>query len=269
VTDATTNGLTVDGRNTSTNTTTFTNNMVTGGNNGFFVRNANTAKVTSTFNNNQITNSNVDGIVTDFRDSSNTTLNITNNTIEGVKNNAINPNSNVNSTRSAVVNLTISGNSLKDNFRGVEPDALGGSQWNFVFDNNTITNTKKIGFGLYVDNTSNVVLKANNNTFTNNNTDNTAISAFDVALDPNIQGNIPQICLRLSNNKGSNNQPTDFSIFNGNVGVANFRVENTLSTNTGTISIESNLTSATTVNLNTNPTLPSPDFTTVTANSCQ
>jgi hypothetical protein len=132
----------------------------------------------------------------------------------------------------SVTTATISNNNIANSvFRGIQIDALGNSQTRLSIESNTITGSQFNGITITADENAKIATSARFNTLTGNN----VASAFGGGgLDVQTNSNA-SMCLQLLNNNSTSNNGSDFNLANNNVGVSTFQVEDTLSTNTGTV----------------------------------
>ena len=148
---------------------------------------------------------------------------------------------------SGQANVTLTGNTISGTTYdasqqtggiGVRVNSNDTSKLRLQLTSNTITNNQSLGVSVVGSGNADVSVAANSNTITNNNTvsgteNPPTPSAFDVAAS----SGTPKICLRLNGNTNvSGNTVASYSLYNGNLGNATFQVENTLGSNTGTIS---------------------------------
>jgi trimeric autotransporter adhesin len=207
---------------------------------GIAFRSSDDAKGTITIANNTVSNIAGSGVVLQSGDRSIDQITVSGNTINGAKINGIN---NL-VYGSSVMATTIVGNVISNTTGiGVESDVRDTGTLKLALKSNLINNSGSLGVSSNASDTSNLSVIAESNTLTNNNTVTGAQSpatpsAFDVAADPSSLGGTPQVCVRLDKNQGVGNLVADYSLYNGNLSGAIFRVENTFATNSGTITLQ-------------------------------
>ncbi len=131
-----------------------------------------------------------------------------------------------------VTTATISNNNIANSvFRGIQIDALGNAQTQVLIESNTITGSQFNGITITADENATISTSVRFNTLSGNN----QVGAFGGGgLDAQTYNNA-STCLQLVNNNSTSNNGSDFNLANNNVGISTFQVEDSLSTNTGTV----------------------------------
>ena len=132
-----------------------------------------------------------------------------------------------------VTTATISNNQISESmFRGIQIDALGNSQTRLLVESNTISGSQFNGITINADENAQISTSVRLNTLINNN----VVGAFGGGeFDAQTYSN-SSVCLQLDNNKSTpSTNGEDYNLANNNVGGSTFQVEDTLATNTGTV----------------------------------
>ena len=221
-------GTGIKGTNIS-NPTIRDNTITNAANQGIQLDNA---SGTVTISNNTLSNINGDGIRVSTSGNTQTQLLIDSNTITRDVNEFGFTGIKLVVGDDSVTTATISNNNIANSvFRGIKIDALGNSQTRLSIETNTITGSQFNGITITADENAKIATSVRFNTLTGNN----VASAFGGGgLDVQTNSNA-SMCLQLLNNNSTSNNGSDFNLANNNVGVSTFQVEDTLSTNTGTV----------------------------------
>jgi hypothetical protein len=108
---------------------------------------------------------------------------------------------------------------------------LGNAQTQVLIESNTITGSQFNGITITADENATISTSVRFNTLSGNN----QVGAFGGGgLDAQTYNNA-STCLQLVNNNSTSNNGSDFNLANNNVGISTFQVEDSLSTNTGTV----------------------------------
>ena len=132
-----------------------------------------------------------------------------------------------------VTTATISNNQISESmFRGIQIEALSNSQTRLLIESNTISGSQFNGITINADENAQISTSVQLNTLTNNN----VVGAFGGGeFDAQTYSN-SSVCLQLDNNKSTpSTNGEDYNLANNNVGGSTFQVEDTLATNTGTV----------------------------------
>ncbi|MBW4576311.1 MAG: right-handed parallel beta-helix repeat-containing protein [Aphanothece sp. CMT-3BRIN-NPC111] len=210
------------GENAKLNNLAISNNSIEGSNQGINFRAFDNAQSTVNVSNNTLRNITGDGVNFGLNQNSRTQLNVSGNSITNTNDDGID----TELFDNAVVTATISNNQVSNSGDiGIEVDADNNSQLRLVIKSNTVTGSANQGISIFsgaAGGSAKIFASVRLNRLTGNNVSGLANGGFDAQTF-----DTSRMCLQLDNNTSDR-----FTLVNNS---GTFQVENTLSTNTGTV----------------------------------